>query len=371
MKNNKVNIPNVLFGIIMILITLPMVQKTFPIFRIKPLKGWVITAEKKELSPKDWFSGEYQEAQEKYLNDNFGFRNIFVRINNQLSYSLFNKLHAVAVVRGKENYLYEENYILTYYGDDYIGRDSIVNRLSKLKKLQDILGEQNKQVILALAPGKGYFYPEFIPEEYHKDIKQTNYQDYSSIAIDSDINLIDFQDYFQNLKGKTYPLMPKYGIHWSKYGAHLALDSIIRYVENIRNIDMPNFYWDEVIMDQPRGDDYDIGNALNLMWNLRSFEMAYPVAQWESDEHKEKPSLLMIADSFGWGIFSLGMDKSFSKVDYWYYNQQAYPADVEVSNFSLSDAISEHDIILILSTDGTSKNLGWGFIEQAYELLVD
>jgi hypothetical protein len=41
-----------------------------------------------------WINGDYQREKEKYFNDQFGFRNDFVRLHNQIGYSLFKKMNA-------------------------------------------------------------------------------------------------------------------------------------------------------------------------------------------------------------------------------------------------------------------------------------
>ena len=366
----------VLFIIILLLLTTPFFQGLFNFVEMAPLKGAISQPEQKKLTVNNWFSGEYQLKEEDYLNDAFGFRSFFVRINNQLAFSLFNNAKANGVIVGKKNYLYEVNYIKAYYGTDYIGQDSIEQRIDKLKFIQDTLAKMNKDILLVFAAGKGSFYPEYFPDKYHKDRGTTNYEKYIELAGNAGLKYLDFNRYFLDHKiDSKYPLYPQYGIHWSKYGMCLVADSMIRYIEDLRHIQMPHLYWDGVELDQPRGTDYDIADGMNIKFKLKSFDMAYPRVKFESDSGKVKPSVMVISDSYYWGIFDLGMSNVFSNNQFWFYNKKVYPesfkSDLLASDVNLHQAIAGHDVIILMATEATLPGLGWGFVERAYDMFTN
>ena len=235
MKEISIKLRGILFLLILILLILPLIQSKFNIVKLEKLKGWVNEPEAVRFSIKKWFSGEYQVKQEEYLNEMFGFRSSFVRINNQIAFNLFNKAKANGVIIGKNNYLFEENYIKAYYGTDFIGIDSINKRMQRVKFVQDTLAKLNKTLVLIYAAGKGSFYPEYFPDEYKKEKTKTNYEYHIKFSKALGLNFIDFNKYFLENKSKSkYPLYPQYGIHWSNYGTALAADSILRYVEKNR-----------------------------------------------------------------------------------------------------------------------------------------
>ena len=357
----------------MLILIIPCIQGKFNFIKLAPLKGAVSQPEKKYFKIKEWFSGEYQLQEEKYLNEVFGFRSVFVRINNQIAFSLFNKAKANGVIIGKKNYLYEQSYINAYYGVDFIGIDSINHRLQQLKYIQDTLIKQNKQIILVFAAGKGSFYPEYFPDKFKTKKGLTNYTKYVELASKIGLDYIDFNKYFLENKYKSkYPLYPKNGIHWSYYGMCVAADSIIRYIENIRHIDMPNIYWNDIDIYNPKETDNDIGDGMNLLFKLRSGKMAYPHIQFQSDSGKTKPTVLVVSDSYYWGMFNFGISNAFSNSHFWYYNQQIFPDSYQTplvtSQINLKDEIARHDVIIIMATEATLPNLGWGFIENTYDL---
>lgn len=373
MKNLSTKIRITLFLLLLMFLILPFFQAKFKFINVTPLSGAINQPEKEYFSIKNWFTSDYQVKEEKYLNETFGFRNLFIRINNQIAFNLFNKAKANGVIIGKNNYLYEVNYIKAYYGIDFIGIDSITHRMKKLKYLQDTLTKLNKTIIIVFAAGKGSFYPEYFPKKYIREKGKTNYEYHIKLAKELGLNYIDFNKYFiENKNTSKYPLYPKYGIHWSHYGMCLAADSIIRYLEKIRNIDIPNIYWNSIELAEAKESDYDIADGMNLMFKLKSLKMAYPLVQIQSDSGKIKPSVLVISDSFYWGLFNLGIINAFSNSHFWFYNHQIYPDSYQslklTSQVNLREEIAKHDIIILMATEATLPNLGWGFIENMYGL---
>lgn len=374
MKEIKAISKHVIFGVILLLLIIPVIQKHTGIFREEGLKGAIVAADKPILSVKDWFDAGYQEKMEIYLNGSFGLRNFFVRFNNQIAFSLFRKARANGVIIGKQNYLYEENYIRAYYGLDFIGEDSILHRMQRLKSIQDTLEKLNKHIFIVFAPGKGSFYPEFFPDKYKIQKGKTNYEVHLKYANELGIHYIDFNKYFIDHKSSfPYPIYPKYGIHWSIYGACLVADSLIRYIEKIIGYQYADFTWNETKIRIAENADYDIADGMNLLCDLKHQEMAYPAYSMTTDTSKVKPSLLVISDSFYWILYGIDIWKAFSKDHFWYYNNEIYPdsyaAPKKVSEVNLSDEIEKHDIIILMASEATLPALGWGFIENATELL--
>ncbi len=61
------------------------------------------------------------------MNQNSGFRNILVRLRNQLDWDLFRKPNATGVFVGKDDYSFARGYLNSYKGRDYIG-DSLIGQ---------------------------------------------------------------------------------------------------------------------------------------------------------------------------------------------------------------------------------------------------
>lgn len=366
-------IRSILLGIILLTLFLPLMQSKLKLLDLKVLKGDVSYPPQAHFSINDWFTSKYQEEKETYLNAMFGFRSTCVRINNQIAYSLFNKAKANGVIIGKDEFLYEENYINSYTGKDLLEQDSIDAILYKLTYLTDTLNKLNKTLMIILAPGKASYFPEYIPDEYLKNkSNNTNYRFFAQGLKKSGLNVIDFNAWFiLNKSTSKYPLFPKQGIHWSKYGMALAADSIIKKIEYLKNTSIAKTIYSDLVMQQPHDEDTDIGDGMNLLFDFKSFEMAYPKVIFNTIESKGKLNLLMVADSYYWGIYNYGISNCFDTSHFWYYNKQVFPEtateELLTDNLNIGEEVLKHDVIVIMATEANLKNFGWGFIEKTYD----
>jgi hypothetical protein len=349
---------------------LPMIQEKLHLKKEYPLKGDIRLPENIEFDKEDWFSGYYQEEKEKYINSAFGFRNQFVKLNNQIAYSMFRKAKANGVIIGKETYLYEQSYINAYTGTDFLGKDSIDHTIGRLKFISDTLNKLGKQLLVVFAAGKASFYPEYIPDKYLPVRGPTNYQYMSDEAKKANLNVIDFNKWFvDNKHTSKYPLYPQHGVHWSTYGTALAADSLIRKIEDLRHIDAPELAFDGVVMEQPHDVDYDIADGMNLLFRFKSFDVAYPRMLPVNTNGKTRPKVLVISDSFYWGMYGLGIANCFQDDHFWYYNRQIFPEssskELLVENVDLGEELAKHDVFVIMATEATLRKISWGFIENA------
>lgn len=325
------------------------------------------------LTFSNYCSGVYQHKLNEQLASGFGFRSLLIKINNQINFSLFNKVNARGVIAGKEEYLFETTYINAQMGKDFMGEDSINSRLNQLKLISDQLQALNKQLLLVIAPSKPSFYKEFLPGEYQSGPNKNNYNLVSKGIEEHRLNCIDFSTYFNILKSTSkYPLYPKHGNHWSTYGAYLAADSIIKSIEYLRKTDLPDLSVKSLKMEQPKNDDKDIEYGINLLFKLKSFNLAYPEMAIDTTG-KTKPNVLVIGDSFYWNLYHLGIDRCFRHSQFWYYNKAVYPVStkkqVMTNELNFNEEIGKYDVIIILATESNVHNLGWGFMEQAEDYL--
>lgn len=361
-----------LFGTVIALMFLPMIQHKFRMFEETPLKGSYQLSEKPPLNRESWFLGKYQEKQELYLSEHTGFRPGWVRLYNQWNYSLFGKTNASGVIIGKEGYLYEETYIKAYYGNDFIGEKAVAEMVRKLKLVQDTLDRKGIALAVILAPGKASYLPEYIPDRYHQARKRTNYEEYKDQFDKQSVRNIDMHQWFESMKKTTkYPLFSKTGIHWTAYGQFLAVDSMTEFVSNTCHCDLPRRVLEKIVpSSKPWLDDDDIGRVLNLLVGLPELELAYPEFHPNRKAKKTDPKVLVIADSFYWGPFRSNVsDSLFKGGEFWYYNEQIYPAtyttETLVKNQNLDKKLKENKVVFVLITDANLNKFGFGFVDMA------
>jgi len=369
-------IKNTLFAGILSLMLLPLIQSKKKLVEIEPLNGAITELEDPYFTMERWLDGSYQKKQQDYLNENFGFRNVFVRLNNELNFRLYDEINAKNVILGKDDYLFEENYILTYKGKDFIGSQQIEEKVNKLAKLKDTLNAKGIDIMVLLAPGKGSYYPEFIPDEYHPNVRSiTNYKVYKRELSKTKIHLLDAHKWFRDMKKTSpHPLFPKTGIHWSTYGEFLVVDSLMSYISKISpTYKMPKYIVDKIeVSSEMKNRDNDIEKGMNLLLDVQDLEMAYPKHHLQSDSLTRTPRVLCVSDSFYWGIYNMGVPRDvFNRGQFWFYNRKIFEEGKSprmVNDINVLREVEKHNLILLIATDATLYKFAFGFIDQLYEL---
>lgn len=361
-------IKKILFTLIIIGLFLPLIQYQTRLVIVKGLHGSFDKTSFSEFSIKNWFNNSFQDGYDAYFNQNFGFRAPFVRLHNQLDYSLFGETNANSVIVGKEGYLYEKNYIKSYLGDDFIGQSQIEQKVKTIDSIRRVLKEHQTELLIIIAPGKGYFYPEYIPDSMLKPRGKTNYESYIKALSNSEIPYIDFNDLFLKMKDTaSIVIYPKTGIHWSQGILPYVMDSIIKKIESDLDKNLKNIKWEYTNpISKADKQDADIEKGLNLILPLSIPPMSYPKHHFEQGKYFDKPKVISIADSFWWQIFNTGISKNvFNKGEFWYYYKQIYPdqftREAKVSDINTKKELFEADLVVLMATDANLYKFPYGF----------
>lgn len=363
-----------IFLIALALLVFPMLQAKFHVIISKPLSGVFENAPPPVFSIGSWFRETYQEQAAKNFNDSLGFKSDFVRLYNQINFSLFDQVNAKKIICGKENYLYSDQYLYAYAGKDFAGKAVLDGRIKELKNLQDILWAKHRIFLLVvLCPDKPTFYPEYIPARFLSTGKKlTNAEYIARRCRETGVHLIDFNPWFLAMKDTArYPLYPKTGVHWSFYGAYFAADSLARYLSANTGFYIPRLVLDSLSKSKtPLAEDNDMGATLNLIWDIPCPEMAYPKFHEGDNPKQRKASALFVGDSFYWNWFNSGMIKTlFENDDFWYYSKDVYPGSrnkpVSVSDINIHHEIKKQNIIVLIQVNGAYGNIGYDFSKLA------
>jgi hypothetical protein len=367
-----------LFGFIFTLLLTPTIEDIFSFTSMEPLKGSFIPTEKEDFNSKNWFEGIYQKAYERWYEENIDLRIFLIRAYNQVDYTFFNTAHG-DVVAGKKGQLFEERYLNAYIGKDFIGEHYINACMHRISFVTDYLKHKGIHVIIAFAPSKAEFYPEYIPSFYsrHKH-DSTNYDSWKKMLASSNVPFVDFNDFFLKVKDTSnLMLYPKQGVHWSQYGMYLAVDSLLKFMRAKTGIDLKTLSCERIEMSHDlKSSDYDVGNVCNLLFQLKHDDMPYPVLRWEENSSKQQPNLLVIGDSYVWNLCEIGLfRKVFNGTNFLYYNAQAYtdttsgPQPVDSEKYM--PVVEKQQVVLIFQTLSNLDRLGFEFFENAYMNLKD
>jgi SGNH hydrolase-like domain, acetyltransferase AlgX len=365
------NIKKIVFCFFIAMLFIPMLQSIFHFSKEKELGGYFNTESYIPFSDSLFREGVYQEKMENAIKDNAGFHNFFVRIQCQLNYSLFGIAKVQAVVVGKEGYLFQQNYIDAVTGEGFNGEESIPLQMQKAKVVQDILKKKNIDLVFALAPGKGSYYEEFIPDVLlkNRDKNKTNYAFYKKEGIKEGINMIDLRSYFLSLKDTIhYPLFSKIGVHWGDYASVIAMDTISHYIAALHKIKMKEFYITAFEKrDTLKRTDRDAALLLNTFSDPPHYSLPYVKIKYKTDTANTKPNLLVVGDSYFSCLVATGIvDSVYANWNYWLYSNRI--SSIKNKPFDLKTELEQRDIILLMATDGSMSRFPFDFIDEAYNL---
>lgn len=176
------------------------------------------------------------------------------------------------------------------------------------------------------------------------------------------------------MKGRAKePLFSKQGIHWTTYGAILASDSLVRYIESQRHIKLPAPAWDSVehTTELRYGDD-DLAVDLNLIFPYVHESLAYPILRdCPADSTRKKINMIFLGDSFAQKLMLAGVVKKISgQCEYWGYFSDAHDLITDAYSgmqyYDWKAALKKCDVFVLCYTTFNLQDFGNGFIENAY-----
>ena len=376
-------VKTILFALTIVLLSMPSIQQHTGLFHCKPLKGVTEAKFKPELNYQSLVDGSYQKDNEDYLMMHYGFREPLTRLYNQAQWTLFRHSKVIddqQVMITRDNWMFETWTVEEYYQsraynytDDSLKMAQMFEEeAQRLLKLQKALEPYNTHLFVALLPGKEQICSEHIPKNtlFNREKKLTAYGFYSKRLKELGINHVDFADWFMQMKDTvSYPLFPQTGTHWSNLAAIHVADSLVRYMEDLADINMVNILFDKDFQRTIYPDD-DLESLLNLVWPLHKQPNRLAYAYTDSDSTAVHPTLITIGDSFYWNILNLTpVWDVFSRVPFWYYFSTAYfdspdGSDTKVADKDILQEVKDADFVMIAYSTVGMYRLGSGFSEQ-------
>ncbi len=365
-----------LLTIILSLFFMPIFQKTIGLFKEPQLYGHFHKEERPKLNPKAWFDGSFQDRYDTYIRDNIGFNAFFIRVFNQVNFSLYKTTNTKDVAIGKNKYLYSINNYEQYFGIDTLRSDLLEWRAIQLERIAKRLKQEDIDLILVLAPSKAGFLPDYFPDDFTtKNKDKSSYKTFVNRLKDRDVNCLDLSGWFiENREDFKYNIFSNTGVHWSQYGIYLVADSLLRYSEEVLDYNVAKIHLDSVVVSTKlRGQDDDIERSMNLIFDIKDIEMPYPILSFETSSDGQEPEFLIIGDSYYWDFYTLDIpEKSFNNAEFWYYfnevHEEGYGLNKikDVDKEAFTQEFSKKDIIVILSNDANFYYLT-RIISEIYE----
>ena len=358
------------FFVLLVVLFLPMMQSWFHFVNEKPLDGAFVETPKPVVSLNTLYHETAQDSLMTWCTEQTGFRKSMIRLNNQLLYSAFGKISALGPVKGTNGKMFfEESYIISYTGETYLGDEKIQDNTRQLKLLQDLLRLKGVTLLPVFAVGKASYYPELIPERYLAKQKETNnYKEYMKAFEQQGVEIIDFNHYFCQLKGREdHPFYCDISAHWTVYAASIAMDSLVRYMESKTQQTQAHASIERFDQDGLMNQDDDLYRMMNLLLPLPHNTIDNPHFVFTEGY---KPKVLAISDSYWWTVWAWNValpENLFSDGGFWFYNKTIYPERSPLQNVESIDykkEIEDQEFVLLVCTEATNHLWPYGFFER-------
>lgn len=379
MKRPHIKFDLVLFAILMVFLFMPIVQEWTDFIPVKLLKGAFEPTPKPELTFENYCSNTYQAQIEKYVSENFGFREPVIRLYNQYVWSAFNKTYCHFIVPGKEGYLYYDLAVNEHYGTElpkhYKSNEEAMKdadaELRQMNKLRHVLKDYGIEFVAFIAPDKPEVYPEYLPRR-DADTSTIHMTEYYSRRMDEmGFPFINMTDWFMSMKDTvSFPLFPKTDSHW-RYSAIYGYDSLFRFINTLDGeAKFPNIHIGPPIAyesDEMEGDE----ETLNLIFRIRGDKTKYKSdIIVDDDTIHRKPKVLFVGDSFIWSMSQfMPARQILADKEIWFYNNTAF-VGFENSSMSVKDIdrlshILNADYVVFYSAGHQWWEATYGFAKDA------
>jgi hypothetical protein len=241
----------------------------------RTLAGVTVKKDPPRVALADWFSGDLQKGLSDLATENFGGRELLIRIYNEVLYRAFGKSYMIseAIIPGKNGNLFTRDYLADYGGYFQPAPTEETEALVILMKyISERLKELGSCFVVVITPSKATVYPEDIPARYRANIKNeerspTNYETLVRLLKEYRVPYVDGRQITLEHKD-ILPVraFPKTGIHWSRAVAFFTAAELLRTIERASGRQMPHLSESVERIDQvPDYADADLFRLMNLI----------------------------------------------------------------------------------------------------------
>lgn len=325
--HQKLNLKKAFIAAFFIVLILPVIQTSTHVFKITPVDE-NRTMERAPALQEYSHPSLYLAQAQKWFDDHYGFRDILIRIETQIDYSIFgmsNKIHI-----GKDGWLYYKTFmdgekpIEESLTDNQI--QTIVNHFAQLR---DHLAASNVKLVIISNQLKHKFYPEDLPEFLMPAEKHLRFDDLrEKLHKLPGVIYIDTTDILMSLKEQRQ-IFHKTDMHWNDPAAYEIAKIVVNKLADLEGFKKPLWDYPLKIMTKkfsggqatamplfiPASEE---GLFLQEMYpaiESTHVENQYPyrtIIHVTAHDHALLPTVVWYGDSFSDGMERAGLDNYFT-----------------------------------------------------------
>lgn len=191
----------------------------------------------------------FPEQFDAYYNDNFGLRQIGLKMYNDFNYFFLKKSPAPQkAILGKDGWLYQGRDIDLYQGIKRLSNNELLILENEFNRRWKFLNKQNCKFVVVIIPTKKIIYPEYLPDEYFRYSKKTLTDQFvEMLQTHTNVEVIDTRKIIWDAKNEYPVLYHKMDNHWNDIAAYYASKGIIDHLSQTISMNKPHSINDYVI----------------------------------------------------------------------------------------------------------------------------
>ena len=220
---------------IQILIMLCILTAPVLLLAVKPTQVYPINENRvRKEFPAEWKqmflkNGEYGKELSDYFDDQFQFRDFFIRTKGELEHRLFQVTGENGVYVGDDGYMYYKSVV---EGQQIVNEQLLEDKVDEIVRTYESFFTDAKSLgiecMLMIPPQKNTIFPERAPK-FHVERKNPNqYEKLMQKLLSSSVSdeVIDVVPPLRKAETE-YPTYYKTDFHWNPYGATVAFTEVV------------------------------------------------------------------------------------------------------------------------------------------------
>lgn len=284
---SKESLNYTLIVVFLLFISLPIIQKKTSIFVFQNLdenRNKIVKPEANIIYGL-FADDKYSQKYERYYNDNYGFRDLLIRLKNQLDYSIFKKSDEVTI--GKSGWFeYKSVYEVEVVRGERYTEDGWNKISDNISKFNQYLNKRGAQLIIEPIGQKFTIYPEYAPSGKVIRPEKTAFDKLIEVSKKNGVLCVNINDVLLEKK-KSFPVFYKTDFHWNEIGAFYAAE---RLISELSNLSKSTLVWDHSLeFEEKEGFFGGLNRSLALMISPRENSIEIKKT-WKSNGIYLKPN---------------------------------------------------------------------------------
>lgn len=193
---------------------------------------------------------------ENYFNENFGFRDKLIVMNNNLVIFTIGYSRQARVVLGHNGWLYYEEGLVDNWRRPPYAQEELADIKRNTVAIKDRLAASGIHYVTVIAPDKHNIYSKYLPNDFREiALNPRAAQRVEYLKKNSDVPVVHLKSQLQ-IAGSKYPTYYKTDTHWNSYGSFIGYQELMKELKikfpNLEPLELDDF---DIVVTPRKGGD--------------------------------------------------------------------------------------------------------------------